>query len=137
MAEAAVGKTELFKGIRWYDGFVVALANPGFLIGSLGYSIGALGGWGAVLLWSISMLMGVGKNWIYAEMASMFPDKPGGIALYAHEGWRRYFSLAGVVASSASTSMRGPGCRSTTTTPCSSISGGTRAPPRWRGRVRH
>jgi len=98
MTEAAVGKTELFKGIRWYDGFVVALANPGFLIGSLGYSIGALGGWGAVLLWSISMLMGVAKNWIYAEMASMFPDKPGGIALYAHEGWRRYFSLAGVVA---------------------------------------
>jgi amino acid transporter len=98
MAEIAVAHTSLFKGIRWYDGFVVALANPGFLIGSLGYSIGALGGWGAVLLWSISMLMGVGKNWIYAEMASMFPDKPGGIALYAHEGWRRYFSLAGVVA---------------------------------------
>ena len=98
MAEVTASKTELFKGIRWYDGFVVALANPGFLIGSLGYSIGALGGWGAVLLWSISMLMGVGKNWIYAEMAAMFPDKPGGIALYAHEGWRKYFSLAGVVA---------------------------------------
>ena len=98
MALAASGKTELFKGIRWYDGFVVALANPGFLIGSLGYSIGALGGWGAALLWSISMLIGVASNWIYAEMASMFPDKPGGIALYAHEGWRRYFSLVGVIA---------------------------------------
>src|SRR5215468_8420516 len=100
MAEAAVGvgKGELFKGIRWYDGFVVALANPGFLIGSLGYSIGALGGWGAVLLWSISMVIGLASNWIYAEMAAMFPDKPGGIALYAHEGWRRYFSLIGPVA---------------------------------------
>jgi amino acid transporter len=98
MAEAAVSHTTIYKGIRWYDGFVVALANPGFLIGSLGYSIGALGGWGAVLLWTVSMLLGVGKNWIYAEMAAMFPDKPGGIALYAHEGWRRYFSLAGVVA---------------------------------------
>jgi len=98
MADTAIAKPELFKGIRWYDGFVVALANPGFLIGSLGYSIGALGGWGAALLWTISMLMGVGKNWIYAEMASMFPDKPGGIALYAHEGWRRYFSLAGPIA---------------------------------------
>jgi hypothetical protein len=53
MAEAAVSHTALYKGIRWYDGFVVALANPGFLIGSLGYSIGALGGWGAVLLWTI------------------------------------------------------------------------------------
>jgi amino acid transporter len=98
MAEATAPYTALYKGIRWYDGFVVALANPGFLIGSLGYSIGALGGWGAVLLWTISMLMGTAKNWVYAEMASMFPDKPGGIALYAHEGWRRYFSLAGVIA---------------------------------------
>ena len=62
MAEAAATHTTLYKGIRWYDGFVVALANPGFLIGSLGYSIGALGGWGAVLLWTISMLMGVAKN---------------------------------------------------------------------------
>jgi hypothetical protein len=43
MAEAEVSQTMLYRGIRWYDGFVVALANPGFLIGSLGYSIGALG----------------------------------------------------------------------------------------------
>ena len=28
----------------------------------------------------------------------MFPDKPGGIALYAYEGWRKYFSLFGPVA---------------------------------------
>ena len=98
MAEVTAGKGELFKGIRWYDGFVVALANPGFLIGSLGYSIGALGGWGAVLLWTISMVIGLASNWIYAEMASMFPDKPGGIALYAYEAWRRYSTLVGVVA---------------------------------------
>jgi amino acid transporter len=99
MTEVMTGNAELYKGIRWYDGFVVALANPGFLIGSLGYSIAALGGWGAVLLWTISMLIGVGANWIYAEMAAMFPDKPGGIALYAHEAWRKYFSLIGVVSS--------------------------------------
>jgi len=27
----------------------------------------------------------------------MFPDKPGGISLYAHEGWRGRFSLAGPI----------------------------------------
>ena len=27
----------------------------------------------------------------------MFPDKPGGIALYAHEGWRKYFNLFGPI----------------------------------------
>jgi amino acid transporter len=98
VAQAVVEERQLLKALRWYDGFVVALANPGFLIGSLGYSIGALGGWGAVTLWSISMAIGLLSNWIYSESAAMFPDKPGGIALYAHEGWRRYFSLVGPVA---------------------------------------
>ena len=28
----------------------------------------------------------------------MFPDKPGGIALYAHEGWRTRFNLFGPIA---------------------------------------
>ena len=28
----------------------------------------------------------------------MFPDKPGGIALYAHEGWRKRFNLFGPIA---------------------------------------
>ncbi|CAN5368548.1 APC family permease [soil metagenome] len=97
-AGAAIEERELLKTLRWYDGFVIALANPGFLIGSLGYSIGALGGWGAMFLWTVSMVIGVLSNWIYAEQAAMFPDKPGGISLYAHEGWRRYFSLVGPVA---------------------------------------
>jgi amino acid transporter len=98
VAEAVVEERQLLKALRWYDGFVVALANPGFLIGSLGLSIGALGGWGAMFLWGVSMFLGVLQNWIYAESAAMFPDKPGGISLYAHEGWRRYFSLVGPVA---------------------------------------
>ncbi len=29
----------------------------------------------------------------------MFPDKPGGIGLYAHEGWRSRFNLVGPIAS--------------------------------------
>ena len=98
MAVAVVEERQLLKALRWYDGFVVALANPGFLIGSLGYSIGALGGWGAMTLWAISMVIGTFSNWIYSETAAMFPDKPGGIALYAHEGWRKYFTLVGPVA---------------------------------------
>jgi len=97
-AGAVIEERELLKALRWYDGFVIALANPGFLIGSLGYSIGALGGWGALFLWTVSMIIGVLSNWIYAEQAAMFPDKSGGISLYAHEGWRRYFSLVGPVA---------------------------------------
>jgi amino acid transporter len=98
VAQATIEERQLLKTLRWYDGFVIALANPGFLIGFLGYSIGALGGWGAVALWTASMVIGTLSNWIYSEQASMFPDKPGGISLYAHEGWRKYFSLVGPVA---------------------------------------
>jgi amino acid transporter len=98
VAQAVVEERQLLKAMRWYDGFVVALANPGFLIGSLGFSIGALGVWGAVVLWGISMFIGTLSNWIYSETAAMFPDKPGGIALYAHEGWRRYFTFIGPIA---------------------------------------
>jgi amino acid transporter len=97
MAEAYVEERHLLKSLRWWDGFVIALCNPGFLIASLGFSMGALGTWGAVLLWGISAGVGMLQTWIYSETASMFPDKPGGISLYAHEGWRGRFSLAGPI----------------------------------------
>jgi amino acid transporter len=97
MAEAFVEERHLLKTLRWWDGFVIALCNPGFLIAALGFSLGALGTWAAVTLWGISAAVGMLQTWIYAETASMFPDKPGGIALYAHEGWRGRFSLAGPI----------------------------------------
>ena len=98
MAEAVIEERQLLKSLRWYDGFVIALCNPGFLIGSLGFSVGALGGWGAMCLWGISATIGLLSNWIYSETAAMFPEQSGGISLYAHEGWRRYFSLVGPIA---------------------------------------
>src|SRR5260221_4751034 len=97
MAEAFVEERQLLKSLRWWDGFVIALCNPGFLVASLGFSMGALGTWGAVFLWAVSAAVGMLQSWIYAESASMFPDKPGGISLYAHEGWRGRFSLVGPI----------------------------------------
>ena len=98
MATAVVQEQQLLKTLRWYDGFVIALANPGFLLGSLGYSVGDLGGWGAALLWGISAIVAVFINTIYSELATMFPEKSGGIALYAHEAWRKYTTLVGPIA---------------------------------------
>jgi amino acid transporter len=97
VAEAFVEERHLLKSLRWWDGFVIALCNPGFLIASLGFSMGALGTWGAVVLWAISAAVGMLQAWIYAETASMFPDKPGGISLYAPVGWRGRFSLVGPI----------------------------------------
>ncbi len=98
MATAVVQEQQLLKTLRWYDGFVIALANPGFLLASLGYSVGDLGGWGAALLWGISAACAVFINTIYSELAAMFPEKSGGLALYAHEAWRKYTTLIGPIA---------------------------------------
>jgi amino acid transporter len=98
MATAEVEERELLKAITWYDGFVVAMANPSFLITSLGVSSSILGGWGAFILWTTSVLIGTLHNYIYSETAAMFPKLSGGIAIYAHEAWKRYLSLVGPVA---------------------------------------
>ncbi len=95
---AHIEERELLRTLRWWDGFVIALANPGFLIASLGYTIGSLGPWGAVLVWTASMVIGSLQAWIYQEPAAMFPDQSGGIAVYAHEGWKKYFAPAGPLA---------------------------------------
>jgi amino acid transporter len=98
VATAQVEEQTLLKAMSWWDGFVVALANPAFLIAGLGGSIGALGTGGAFLLWSISIVLGALQNNIHAELASMFPNKSGGVALYAHEAWRKYTTLVGPLA---------------------------------------
>jgi amino acid transporter len=98
MASAEVEERQLLKAMTWWDGFVIALANPSFLIAALGASIGVLGTTGAVVLWTISVLIGAFQNNIYAELATMFKDKPGGIALFAHEAWRKYFTPIGPLA---------------------------------------
>ena len=98
MAEAVIEERQLLKTLHWYDGFVIALCQPAFLLGSLGFTLATIGAWGSVLLWGISATVGLLQNFIYSETAAMFPDKPGGIALYAHEGWRSRFSLFGPIA---------------------------------------
>ena len=85
--------------LRWSDGFVLALTMPAALIATLGYSVGALGAWSAVLLWGVSMLIATAANWLYAELAGMFPGTSGGISLYAAEGWRTRAPLLGPVGS--------------------------------------
>src|SRR2546428_3826207 len=98
VAEAVVEERQLLKTLRWYDGFVICLANPGFLLGSLGNSVLDMGGWGAMLIWGITALIIVPVTIIYSELAAMFPHKSGGLSIYANEGWRKYTTLVGPIA---------------------------------------
>jgi amino acid transporter len=97
VAEAVVEEQRLLKTLRWYDGFVICLANPGFLLGSLGWSVFDLGGWGAALIWGITAAVVLPVTFIYSELAAMFPDRSGGVSIYANEGWRRYTTLIGPI----------------------------------------
>ncbi|MET8968647.1 APC family permease [Streptomyces hydrogenans] len=87
------------KRMRWYDGFALSLTMPAALVASLGGSIGGLGAWGAVALWATAMVLAAVTNWIYTELAAMFPESSGGIAHYATEGWKRRAPVVGPLAS--------------------------------------
>jgi amino acid transporter len=97
VATAVVEERQLIKSLRWWDGFTIAMCNPGFLFGSLGFTLGIFGVLGSVILWAISGVIGMVLTWIYVEPAMMFPNRSGGIAIYAHEAWRKYSTLVGPI----------------------------------------
>ena len=98
MAEAVVEERHLIKSLRWWDGFTIAMCNPGFLFGFLGYTYGVFGVLGSVIMWGISAIIGMILTWIYIEPATMFPNQSGGISLYANEAWRKYTTFVGPIA---------------------------------------
>src|SRR5437879_12774259 len=93
-----VEERQLLKTLRWYDGFVICLANPGCLLCSHGNSVLDMGGWGATLVWGITAAIIFPVTIIYSELAGMFPDKSGGVSIYANEGWRKYTTVVGPIA---------------------------------------
>jgi amino acid transporter len=98
MATAVVEERQLLKSLRWWDGFAIALCQPGFLLGSLLAAYGSLGVFGATVLWGIAATIALLSVWIYSEPATMFPGRSGGISLYANEAWRKYTTLVGPIA---------------------------------------
>ncbi len=94
----AIGSHGLRKALSWKDGLAVAMVMPAGAIASYGYWQGSLGTWAVMLLLGLSTLIAVLQAFVFAELASMFPEKPGGVALFAHEGWKRYTNVAGPLA---------------------------------------
>jgi amino acid transporter len=95
---AEEGTEHLEKVLRWWDGVTINMAMPAALFVSLGYAIVALGAWGAILLWGVAAALAVAHNWVYSEIAGMFPNKSGGVSLYANEAWRRITVFVGPLA---------------------------------------
>jgi amino acid transporter len=97
-AVAEAGTQGFHRTLRLGDGFVLGITVAAVAMASIGGSVGALGAWGAVALWAVACIVALVQNHLFAEMASMFPDKPGGITLYAHEAWQRYGKSFGALA---------------------------------------
>ncbi|GAA1013224.1 hypothetical protein Aple_103310 [Acrocarpospora pleiomorpha] len=92
------GDHQYEKTLRWWDGFTISLSIPAALFISMGYAIGAIGALPAIILSGAVAVFALLQNIIYSEMASMFPDKVGGIAMYANQGWKSRFTLVGPIA---------------------------------------
>ncbi|MDX6378562.1 MAG: hypothetical protein QOE98_2865, partial [Gaiellaceae bacterium] len=58
MAELAVDQPRLLKTMRWWDGFIIGLANPGFLLAGLAGSVVTLGPKWAAIIWFSSAIVG-------------------------------------------------------------------------------
>ncbi|CUR58012.1 putative amino acid transporter [metagenome] len=86
------------KTLRWWDGFTISLSIPAALFVGMGYAIGYIGAWTALVLLGAVAIIACLQNYIYSEMAGMFHDKVGGISMYAHQGWRTRSTLVGPVA---------------------------------------
>jgi amino acid transporter len=86
------------RNITWVDGFWLVFSAVPATFALVGYSIGILGAWTAMALWSVSAIVALLQNVLFAEMAAMFPNKPGGVSLYAFEAWRKHFSPVGPLA---------------------------------------
>lgn len=96
MSEAEQEQT-FRRQLSWRDGFAIALIVPLAIFATIGPAIATIGSWAVAALFAIACVVGILQNYIYSELASMFPGKPGGIPAYAHEAWRRYFSPVGAL----------------------------------------
>lgn len=86
---------QLPKTLRWHHGFMLALPVSTGLFISIGYTIGAIGAWPAITIGVGLALVALLQNHLFAEMAGMFPEKSGGVPMYATEAWKRYFAPLG------------------------------------------
>ena len=89
----------LDKTLKWTDAFALSMSVSGAIFASFGFALGYLGAFSAIFVWVFAALIGSFQNWFFLEAATIFPDKSGGIALIATEGWKDKFSLAGPIAS--------------------------------------
>ena len=89
----------LHRVLTWKSGAFLALTTILGVFTTVGFMIGLVGAWAVIAIWATSMVIATAQAFLYAEMATMFPDTAGGVAAYAHEGLRRYTVFVGPIVS--------------------------------------
>ncbi|MGW6172195.1 APC family permease [Arthrobacter sp. NPDC055138] len=98
MAETTL-QPHVRKGLRARDTVAMCMPTTSAVFVVAGSTAGALGIWGAALVCIVLALVSMLQNYLFAEMAAMFPDKSGGVALFAAEAWKKFSPLLASVAS--------------------------------------
>ena len=80
---------ELPRSITWTGAFWVASGVPALVLFSVG-SIASTVGTVSVLVWAVSVTLGLIQSFTYAEIAGMFPNKSGGASVYGAMAWVPY-----------------------------------------------
>jgi len=87
----------LHRVLTWKSGAFLALTTITGVFTTVGFMIGLVGAWAVIVIWSVAMIIATAQAFLYAEMATMFPDTAGGVAAYAHEGFRKYTVFVGPI----------------------------------------
>jgi len=85
----ATAEPKLARTVTWKSAFVVSLGGALLVATSLG-AIAADLGPASVFVWTLIVSIGIIQCLMIAEMASMFPNKSGGTAVYTHEAFRKW-----------------------------------------------
>jgi len=80
---------QLKRAIDWKGAFWVASGVPPLVLFSIG-AIAATIGSPSWLVWAISIAIGFIQAFTYAEIAGIFDEKSGGVAVYGATAWIRY-----------------------------------------------
>ncbi|GAA5167205.1 APC family permease [Pseudonocardia eucalypti] len=80
---------ELPRSITWTGAFWVASGVPALVLFSIG-SIASTTGTISVLVWAISVTLGLIQSFTYAEIAGLYPNKSGGASVYGAMAWVPY-----------------------------------------------
>jgi len=86
-------QTNMRRDLSWVGAFFVAAGVPALILFSMG-GISAGTGPVAVLVWTLSVLVGFVDAFVYAEIAGLHPKKSGGTAVHGATAWIRYIRPA-------------------------------------------